>query len=114
MRYYEIVFMIYPDKDSLIDSIVDHYVIYIKNNNGKIYRLENWGIRYLAYSIKNIYKAYYILMNIKINKDFIKLLNDNLRVNSSILRFIIIKKKRNEVEKSIIMSKNLDTDIKKN
>ncbi len=104
MRNYEIVLIIYPDKNVYIDNIIKYYSN-IVNKNGKLYRLENWGLRKLAYNIKNNSEAYYILMNIKVNVNIINYINNDLKLNKNILRFIIIKKKYIEIDKSFIFSK---------
>ncbi len=104
MFYYEIVFMIYPDKGSLVDDIIKYYSDII-NNNGKIDRLENWGLKYLSYNIENCCKAYYVLMNISINKNFIDSIIKDLKINNNILRFMVVKKKNIEKDSSIMMFK---------
>ncbi len=102
---YEIVFLVYPDKTMYIKNIVNHYINFINNKNGKIHRLEDWGLRYLSYPIKNMYKAHYILMNIEINKLFIKEIESNFIYNDSILRFIILKKEFSEINSSFMNKK---------
>ncbi len=104
MRNYEIILMIYSNKNIYIDDIIKYYSN-IVNKNGKLYRLENWGLRKLAYNIKNNNEAYYILMNIRVNINVVNFLNNDLKLNKNILRFIIIKKKCIETNNSIIFSK---------
>ncbi len=105
MYHYEIVYLVYPDKTMYIKNIINYYINFINNKNGKIHRLENWGLKYLSYSIKNMYKAHYILMNIEIDKLYIKNIENNFRFNDSILRFIILKKKFAEFNYSIMSKK---------
>ncbi len=93
MRHYEIVFLVYPNKSLYINDIIKYYSNIINNGDGVIHRLENWGLRYLAYSIKKYYKAHYILMNIEVSVHVMKKLKNDFKLNSSILRFIFIKKK---------------------
>ncbi len=105
MRHYEIILMIYFNKNIYINDIIKYYSN-IVNKNGKIHRLENWGLRKLAYNIKNNNKAYYILMNIEVKINIINLIFNDLKLNKNILRYIIIRKKNAESEKSIFISKN--------
>ncbi len=105
MNHYEIVFLVYPDKTMYIKNIINYYTNFINDKNGKIHRLEDWGLKYLSYSIKNMYKAHYILMNIEINKLYIKNIENNFRFNDSILRFIVLKKKFAEFNSSIMNKK---------
>ncbi len=105
MCYYEIVFLVYPDKTMYIKNIINYYINFINSKNGKLNRLEDWGLKYLSYSIKNMYKAHYILMNIEVNKLYIKEIENNFRFNDSILRFIILKKKFAEINSSVLNRK---------
>ncbi len=106
MNHYEIVFLVYPDKTMYIKSIVSYYINFINKEKGKIYRLEDWGLKYLSYSINNMYKAHYILMNIELYSYKIKKIINNLRLNDSILRFIIIKKNHAVTNNSIMNKKS--------
>ncbi len=107
MRNYEIVYLVYPDKTMYIKNIVSYYTNFINKKEGKIHRLEDWGLKYLSYSIKNVYKAHYILMNIEINKIYINDIEKNFKLNDSILRFIILKKE-NIILNSSIMNKKIN------
>ncbi len=101
--HYEVVYLICEDQFLNIQKIIDYYVNLIKKNNGIIHRLENWGLRVLSYTIKNMHKAFYILMNIEIfNKSFLQILSNEFNINKSILRFIFFKKKKAIKEKSCI------------
>lgn len=91
MCNYEIVFMVYCDKYIYINDIIEYYKNII-NLNGKFYKFKNLGLKKLSYNIKNNSKAYYVLINFKINKDKIKIIHDDLKINNNILRFLIIKK----------------------
>ncbi len=103
MRHYEIVLIISCDKSIYIEDIIKYYTNII-NKNGKLHRLENWGLRSLSYNIKNKNKAYYILINIEVNLYTINLINNDFKLNSNILRFIIIRKKKAECNNSIMFS----------
>ncbi len=105
MRHYEIIFMIYPDKDIYVNDIINNYINIIKKK-GIIHRLENWGLKKLSYNIKNFDKAYYILMNIEVNISLIKFINDDLNLNKNILRFLIIKKKKAIIKSSCMLVKD--------
>ncbi len=105
MNHYEIVYLVYPDKTMYIKNIINYYINFVNNKNGKVHRLEDWGLKYLSYSINNMYKAHYILMNIEINKLYIKNIESNFRFNDSILRFIILRKNFAEYNSSIMNKK---------
>ncbi len=106
MRHYEIVFMVYPNKSIYVNDIIKYYSSIINNSNGKIHRLEDWGLRYLSYSIKKYYKAHYILMNIEVNLDIMYKLKIDFKLNLNILRFICIRKKKPIISASFMNINN--------
>ncbi|MCW5197074.1 30S ribosomal protein S6 [Buchnera aphidicola] len=104
MRHYEIVIIIHPDQTSeQIMHIIKHYKTFIMQNHGIIYRLEDWGRRQLAYPIKKLHKAYYILMNIHIEPVKISELKEILFFNEVVLRSMIITVKEKIVVPSVIL-----------
>ncbi|WWP02417.1 MAG: 30S ribosomal protein S6 [Candidatus Dasytiphilus stammeri] len=111
MRHYEIVLLIHPDHSESISSLIKDYSKSITDTNkGKIHRIEDWGRRQLAYPIKKIHKAHYILMNIEINQIDKKNLEDNIKYNTSIIRSMIIRLKKAITTPSPILKsiKNID------
>lgn len=105
MCYYEIICIININQYNNIKNIINNYKKIIINNNGKIYRIENWGKRKLSYKIKNFLEAFYICLNIKINKKKIIEIENLFKFNKFILRYLIIKKNNVELNKSIIIKK---------
>ncbi|CAD83608.1 30S ribosomal subunit protein S6 [Candidatus Blochmanniella floridana] len=110
MRYYEIVLIIHPDSDNQIDNLVNYYSEIIINSTGKIHRLENWGRRQLAYAIKNLNKAYYLLLNIEISKNILDILDNDFRFNEIILRYLIMRTKNIIVDPSAMVKKKDDNN----
>ncbi|CAL4324702.1 30S ribosomal protein S6 [Buchnera aphidicola (Periphyllus testudinaceus)] len=110
MRYYEIVFMIHPDKSENSNEIVLRYKKLIFNLSGKIHRLEDWGRRQLSYPINKLNKAHYILMNIEISQKNIKNIENAFKFDDSIIRNIIFCTKKISVEMSPILKEK--TEIK--
>lgn len=86
----------------------------VLEKKGKIHRLEDWGRRQLAYSIKKIHKAHYILMNIELAPDVIDNLRTHLKFNISIIRSMIMSVKNiiNEISPMIKIKEEQKT-IKK-
>jgi len=92
MRHYEIMILIHPDQSDRLQHMLKKYRNIIEENDGKIHRQEDLGKRQLAYQIKNLHKAHYILMNIECNKNTLTELNTLFRFNDSIIRNLIIQK----------------------
>ncbi len=86
MRHYEIVFLVHPDQSAQVPAMIERYKTTIEEASGKIHRLEDWGRRHLAYPIKKIHKAHYVLMNIECDQATLEELESGFRFNDAILR----------------------------
>ena len=102
MRHYEIVFLVHPDQSSQVPAMIDRYKATIEATSGKVHRLEDWGRRALAYPIKKIHKAHYILMNVECDQVALEELETGFRFNDAILRSMILLQVEAITEPSII------------
>jgi len=102
MRHYEIVFLVHPDQSSQVPAMIDRYRTTIEAASGKIHRLEDWGRRHLAYPIKKLQKAHYVLMNIECDQATLAEMESNFRFNDAILRSMTLLLKDAVVQPSII------------
>ena len=103
MRHYEIVFMVHPDQSEQVPAMIERYKALIEGDNGKIHRLEDWGRRQLAYSIDNLVKAHYVLMNVEVGQKILTELVDGFRFNDAVLRHMVIARDEAVTEQSLIM-----------
>lgn len=92
MRHYEIVFLVHPDQSEQIPAMVERYRSMVEKNGGKIHRYEDWGRRQLAYPIKKLHKAHYILMNIECDIEALDAIKHAFRYNDAILRNLILER----------------------
>jgi len=93
MRHYEIVFLVHPDQSAQVPAMIERYKSTVEEAGGKIHRLEDWGRRHLAYPIKKIHKAHYVLMNIEVNQATLEELESGFRFNDAILRSLTLVQK---------------------
>jgi small subunit ribosomal protein S6 len=93
MRHYEIVFLVHPDQSAQVPAMIERYKSTVEDASGKIHRLEDWGRRHLAYPIKKIHKAHYVLMNIECDQATLEELESGFRFNDAILRSMTLLKK---------------------
>ncbi len=93
MRHYEIVFLVHPDQSAQVPAMIDRYKSIIESASGTIHRLEDWGRRHLAYPIKKIHKAHYVLMNIECDQATLVELETGFRFNDAILRSMTLLQK---------------------
>ncbi len=113
MRHYEIVFLVHPDQSSQVPAMVDRYKTLITEASGAIHRLEDWGRRHLAYPIKKIHKAHYVLMNIECDQATLDELESGFRFNDAILRSMTLVRKEAITETSkILLAENKQAEAK--
>jgi len=91
MRHYEIVFLVHPDQSENVPVMVERYRRLITERGGKIYRLEDWGRKHLAYQIQKIHKAHYVMMNIECDGQTLEELETAFRFNDAVLRHLILR-----------------------
>ncbi|MFI3190997.1 30S ribosomal protein S6 [Crenothrix sp. D3] len=108
MRHYEIVFLVHPDQSSQVPAMIDRYKSTIESAAGKIHRLEDWGRRHLAYPIRKLTKAHYVLMNIECDQVTLTELETGFRFNDAILRSMTLLQKHAITEPSIIATTTAD------
>lgn len=102
MRHYEIVFMVHPDQSEQVGGMIDRYTKMIKESEGAVHRLEDWGRRQLAYPINKIHKAHYVLMNVECGQPVLDELTSIFRYNDAIIRNLVIKRDEAVTEMSPI------------
>ncbi|MBY6064691.1 30S ribosomal protein S6 [Pseudidiomarina sediminum] len=105
MRHYEIVFMVHPDQSEQVPGMIERYSETIKQGNGTIHRLEDWGRRQLAYPINKLHKAHYVLMNIEASAEVVEELETAFRYNDAVLRNMVMRKKEAVTEVSPLNKK---------
>ncbi len=100
MRNYEIVFLVHPDQSEQVPAMIERYCTMIKEDQGQIHRLEDWGRRQLAYPINKIHKAHYVLMNVECSLDMLQEMQNAFRFNDAVIRNLIIERDEPETEPS--------------
>ena len=103
MRHYEIVFIVHPDQSEQVPAMIDRYKAVLATSGGKVHRVEDWGRRQMAYMIDKLAKAHYVCMNIECDQKTLEELEHAFKFNDAVLRHLIIKTKKAEVEPSIMM-----------
>jgi len=84
--------------------MIEKYKEIITAAGGNVHREEDWGRKHLAYPIKKIYKAHYLMMNIECDQETLDKLNYNFRFNDAVLRNLVISKSEAITEPSIMMA----------
>ena len=96
MRHYELVLLVHPDQSEQVPEMINRYEETVKKSNGIIHRTEDIGRRALAYTIEDMHKAHYVLMNIESDESVISELESLFKFNDSIMRHLIVKSNKTE------------------
>jgi small subunit ribosomal protein S6 len=105
MRHYELVFLVHPEQSEQVPAMIEKYRALIKKGNGKVYRVEDWGKRPLAYNINRVHKAHYVLMNIEGDAETTEQLRGVFEYNDAVLRHMIMRVSQAETQPSVMMEK---------
>tara|TARA_Y100000816_G_scaffold230779_1_gene176029 strand:+ start:28 stop:354 length:327 start_codon:yes stop_codon:yes gene_type:complete len=108
MALFEHIIMLRQDLSSTdIEDAIKIHEQTLGELEGNVVYKESWGLRNLAYPIKENKKAFYEFMNIELPQDKIDTLNSKLNLNDKIIRYLSIKVKE-FCETPTIMVKNKD------
>jgi small subunit ribosomal protein S6 len=94
--------MVHPDQSEQVGGMIERYTKMIKDADGAVHRLEDWGRRQLSYPINKIHKAHYVLMNIECGQEVLDELTSIFRYNDAIIRNLVIKRDEAVTEMSHI------------
>lgn len=110
MRHYELVFLVHPDQSEQVPAMVERYKQITTAKGGKIHRCEDWGRRQLSYSIDNVHKAHYTLMNFECGQEEIKELETAFRFNDAVMRHMLIQMKGPVTEPSAMVARKKERE----
>ena len=92
MKNYEALFVLKSGTEDKIEKATSTIVDGIKKNKGKIIKEDKWGKRALAYPIKKHKEGFYYKLDFSIEPSLIEKLDKSYKLNSNILRTLIIKR----------------------
>ncbi|CAN6329434.1 unnamed protein product [Urochloa humidicola] len=92
MRHYEVVYLIHEDRVEEVEDVVSKVQEFVRAKKGRIWRLNDWGLRRLAYKIKKATHANYILMNFEIESRYINDFKTLLDKDERIIRHLVMKR----------------------
>lgn len=93
MRNYEGVFIINPDLTAdASKGVVTQVQDLVTKNGGRVDGLQEWGKRKLAYKIAKKQEGNYVLVNFQMDTKQTRKLEQALRLNDSVIRFLLINK----------------------
>tara|TARA_B100000029_G_scaffold23344_1_gene23166 strand:- start:1628 stop:1948 length:321 start_codon:yes stop_codon:yes gene_type:complete len=99
MNNYEHTFIAKQDlSESQIKKLAEKYQDIIKNNSGKILKIEEWGLRVFSNSIKNNKKGFYFHIKLEGNGETIEKLEKAENIDDKLIRYLTVKVKKHDLE----------------
>jgi small subunit ribosomal protein S6 len=92
MRKYECTFIINPEKEEEAKQIIEETKSYFEENKAKITKIDEWGIKELAYEIDGHNNGFYTIVKFETDPEKVNLLKEFMRKNNNILRYILVVK----------------------
>lgn len=109
MALYEHVFLARQDlSPTQVDELVEQYKGVIEAGGGSVGRIENWGLKSLAFRISKNRKAYFTLMDLTAPPEAVGEMERQMRLSEEVLRFMTIKVDEHEDGPSAMMQKRDD------
>lgn len=96
MKQYECTCIIKPDRDEDTEKIIENIKDIIDKSNGKVNDIDEWGLRKLAYPVKNYKEGYYVVFDLSFETDDVKTFKSQLQKESDIIRYLIVKNEGEE------------------
>ena len=90
MRKYEFVCIVHPDLDeTAFNEAVDKIKGWISDGGGSVDKVDVWGRRKLAYTIKKQREGQYALLHIQMDPAALTELDRHMQFHEPVIRFMI-------------------------
>jgi len=107
MPLYEHVFLARQDlAQAQVDALAENATKIVEAQEGKVTKVENWGLRNLAYKIAKNRKAHYVMLNIDGPAGTVAELERQTQINEDVIRYMTIRVDELEADASVMMRKN--------
>jgi small subunit ribosomal protein S6 len=92
MALYEHIIIVRQDVSSAqVESLTEELSALVSENGGSVEKVEQWGLRNLAYRIKKNRKGHYVLLNLDAPAAAVAELERIERINEDIIRIMTIR-----------------------
>jgi len=92
MRNYESLYIIHPDVvGDELTAMVEKFQKVLTDQAAEIHKLDNWGVRKLAYPIKKVERGCYVQTLFCAGPEVIAEFERRLRLDEKILRFLTVR-----------------------
>ena len=117
MQLYETIYIVKQDLDNkALKDLEEKYESLLKLNKAIIEYKENWGLRNLAYKIKNNKKGHYYFLVYNCEAEAVEELERNFKIDESIIRYLTTKidevpSEPTHIMKAKIEKENIDNNM---
>ena len=106
MALYEHVFLARQDlAQAQVDALAENATRIVTENQGRVVKTENWGLRTLAYRIAKNRKAHYVMLEIDAPGDVVAELERQTQINEDVIRYMTVRVDALEEGPSAMMRK---------
>ncbi len=92
MRVYEELFILKPDApEEEVDAYVGQVKDLITNGKGTVDKVDNWGVRKLAYRVSKLAEGRYVLIQFSSTPELVKEVERRMRVTDMVIKFITVR-----------------------
>lgn len=90
MRAYELVFIVHPElDDTMFKDLIEKVKGWITDSGGQVSKVDVWGKRRLAYSLRKQKEGLYVLIQAQMAPTSCAVLERNLRLQEPIMRYLL-------------------------
>lgn len=90
MKKYELMYILKPSlDDEARKALIAQLHEILTSNGSKVTKVDEWGIRDLAYEIKDEKKGFYVLVKFEGDQKAINEFNRLVLINSNVLRHLV-------------------------
>jgi small subunit ribosomal protein S6 len=90
MRHYELVCIVHPDLDeTALNNATEKVKGWVLDAGGHVDKVETWGRKRLAYTIRKQNEGQYVLFNISLDPATTPTLEHNLQFMEPVIRFMV-------------------------
>ena len=92
MRDFEVMFILRPEEDEVVNPIIEKYEELITKNGGNVQSIDKWGKKRLAYTIDDFDTGYYVLITFSASNPCVREVDRIMKISDDVLRHMIISK----------------------
>ena len=92
MRNYELMYIVHPEQaDDDLTAVKERVTDLIERSGGKVVKTEPWGLRRLAYPVRDQWEGQYVLLHLELEPQGVAEIEHDLRLVEPVMRHLIVR-----------------------